>query len=64
MTTRRSAPRLVFGILVALVSSSLLLVPPSAQEKVAKKFSKRADASLAARKQQVQQELESLKVEE
>jgi hypothetical protein len=63
MTARKAAQRIVFGLLLALASGSLLLPPQFAQEKVAKKFSKRADANLAARKQQVQQELESLKVD-
>ena len=59
--TRKSVARIGFGILLAALSSFLLLPPQFAGEKVPKKFSKRADANLAARKKQVQQEVESLK---
>ena len=61
MTSRKSVARIGFGLLLAVLSSFLLLPPQVAGEKVPKKFSKRADASLSARKKQVQQELESLK---
>jgi hypothetical protein len=63
MTTREFAARIVLVLALALVSSSFLLPPQFAQEKVTKKFSKRADANLAARKKQVQQELQLLKVD-
>jgi hypothetical protein len=61
MTSRKSVARLAFGPLLAVLSSFLLLPPQFAGETVPKKFSKRADAKLAARKKQIQQELESLK---
>lgn len=61
MTMRKSAVRIGLGLLLVVVSSFLLLPHQFAQEKAPKKFSKRADAILEARKKQIQQELESLK---
>jgi len=61
MTSRKSVARIGFGLLLAGLSSFLLPPPQFAGEKVPKKFSKHADANLAARKKQIQQELESLK---
>lgn len=61
MTSRKSVARIGFGLLLAGLSSFFLLPPQFAGEKVPKKFSKRADANLAARTKQIQQELESLK---
>lgn len=59
--TRKSVARICFGILLAVLPSFFLLPSQFAGEKVPKKFSKRADANLAARKKQILQELESLK---
>lgn len=61
MTSRKSVARLGFGLLLAMLSSFILLPAQFAGEKVPKKFSKRADANLAARKKQIQEELDSLK---
>jgi hypothetical protein len=61
MTSRKSVARVGFGLLLTVLSSFLLLTPQFAAEKVPKKFSKRADANLSARKKQIQEELESLK---
>lgn len=61
MTFRKSLARIGFGLLLAVLSSLLLLPPQFAGEKVPKKFSKRADANLSARKKQIQLEVESLR---
>ena len=61
MTSRKSVRRIGFGLVLAVLFGSWLLPPQLAGEKIPKKFSKRADANLAARKKQIQQELESLK---
>jgi hypothetical protein len=61
MTSRKSLSRIGFGLLLAVLSSFLLLPPQFAGEKVPKKFSKRADANLSARKKQIQLEFESLR---
>jgi hypothetical protein len=61
MTSRKSLARVGFGLLLAVLSSCLLLPPQFAEERVPKKFSKRADANLSARKKQIQLELESLR---
>src|SRR5271169_405208 len=60
MTSRKSVARIGFGLLLAVLSSFLILPPQFAGEKVPKKFSKRADATLSTRKKQIQLELESL----
>ena len=61
MTSRKSVARIGFVLLPAALSSFLLLPPQFAEEKVPKKFSKRADTNLSARKKQIQLELESLR---
>ena len=63
MTMRKSAARIGVGLLLTMIFSLLLNPPQFAQDKVPKKFSKRADTNLAARTKQIQQELESLKVD-
>lgn len=60
MTSRKSVARIGFGLL-AVLSGFILQPPQFAGEKVPKKFSKRADANLAARKKHIQQELDLLK---
>lgn len=61
MNSRKSLARVGLGLLLAVLSGFFLLPPQFANENVPKKFSKRADANLSARKNQIQQELESLK---
>lgn len=62
MTMRKPAARIGSTLLLTMVISFLLL-PQFAQDEVPKKFSKRADANLAAKKKRIQQELQSLKVD-
>jgi hypothetical protein len=63
MTMRKSAVRAAFSLLVASVATFVLLSPQFAQEKAAKKFSKRANANLEARKNQIQEEIKALKTD-
>ena len=63
MTMHRSAVRAAFSLLIAAVTSLLLVSPQFAQDTAAKKFSRRANANLETRKKQIQQELKSLKLD-
>ena len=63
MATHRFAARAAFSLVVVALGGLLLLPPQFAREKDAKKFSKRAEANLEARKKAIQQELETLKVD-